>query len=180
MRRLALLSIVAVTACTPVRPLPELSRGPLIDHRDMVELGQSRHLASLVLIRKAARTLEVWAGTQKLLTLDRIQLGRNPVGPKQFEGDGKTPEGRYLIDWRNPHSAYHLSLHVSYPNGQQVFTARTQGRSAGSMIMIHGQPNGYNGRVAGDWTDGCVAVSDIEIEALWDIVPDGAVVEILP
>lgn len=174
MRRLAFVLIAMVAACAPVRPPPRP------DYAAAVAPVPSQHLASLVRIRKAARTLEVWAGKQQLLTLSGIQLGRVAQGAKQFEGDGRTPEGRYLIDWRNPHSAYHLSLHVSYPNGQQVFSARAQGRSAGSMIMIHGQPNGYSGRVPGDWTDGCIAVSNVEIEALWDIVPDGTVVEIMP
>jgi murein L,D-transpeptidase YafK len=173
MRRLVLSALVAVAACTSVQPPP-----PAYDPPSRPE--EVEQIASLLRIRKAARTLEVWSGTRLLLTLSGVQLGRHPLGPKQFEGDGRTPEGRYLIDWRNPHSAYHLSLHVSYPNGQQVLAARNQGRAAGSMIMIHGQPNGYEGRVTGDWTDGCIALSDTEIETLWDIVPDGAVVEILP
>jgi murein L,D-transpeptidase YafK len=173
MRRLALVAFVAVAACAPMPP-------PAPAYHPSAQRDTFEEAASLVRIRKGARTLEVWSGTRLLLTLDGIQLGRNPLGPKQWEGDGRTPEGRYLIDWRNPHSAYHLSLHVSYPTGQQVVAARSQGRSAGSMIMIHGQPNGYAGRVAGDWTDGCIALSDTEIEALWGIVPDGAIVEILP
>lgn len=170
MRRLILVAMLAVGACTPVRLHPTPAYQAPLAHVP----------ASLVRVHKAARTLEVWAGTRPLLMLAGIQLGRQPRGPKQFEGDGKTPEGRYLIDWRNAHSAYHLSLHVAYPSGQQVASARAQGRSAGSMIMIHGQPNGYQGRVAGDWTDGCIAVSDAEIETLWDIVPDGSIIEILP
>jgi murein L,D-transpeptidase YafK len=168
MRRLILLLMLAVAACTPVRRQPQPANAPPVEP------------ASLVRIHKAARTLEVWAGTRPVMTLTGIQLGRDPLGPKQLEGDGRTPEGRYRIDWRNPNSAYHLSLHVSYPDNRQVASARAQGRSAGGMIMIHGQPNGYQGRATGDWTDGCIAVSDAEIEALWDVVPDGAIVEILP
>lgn len=168
MRRLILLPMLAVAACTPVPLQRPPASAPLAEP------------TSLVRIHKAARMLEVWAGTRSVMTLTAIQLGRYPLGPKQFEGDGRTPEGRYRIDWRNPQSAYHLSLHVSYPDDRQVASARAQGRSAGGMIMIHGQPNGYRARVPGDWTDGCIAVSDAEIEALWDIVPDGAIVEILP
>jgi murein L,D-transpeptidase YafK len=174
MRRLVCLILVAVAACAPLRPVA----GPVDTPASRPE--PTSYIASMVRVHKAARTLEVWAGSRPVLMLTGIQLGRSPVGAKQFEGDGRTPEGRYLIDWRNPHSAYHLSLHLSYPNAAQVFAARSQGRSAGSMIMIHGQPNGYAGRMRGDWTDGCIAVSDAEIEALWDIVPDGTVVEILP
>jgi len=173
MRCLAILpaSLIAACAARPAAP-PALAPPP--------SLAQAQPISSLVRIHKAARTLEVWSGTRHLLTLNGIQLGRNPRGAKQFEGDGRTPEGRYLIDWRNPHSAYHLSLHISYPNGPQVAAAHDQGRSAGGMIMIHGQPNGYAGRAPGDWTDGCIALSDSEIETLWDVVPDGAVVEIMP
>lgn len=134
----------------------------------------------LVRIRKAARTLEVWSADQRIFALFGIQLGPNPVGGKQFEGDGRTPEGRYRIDWRNPNSAYHLSLHITYPNTEQVDAARRQGRSAGGMIMIHGQPNGSDERIEDDWTQGCIAVANHEIETLWQIVPDGAMVEILP
>ena len=174
MRRLIILLIAMVAACAPAQPLPRA------DHAATVATRQAAQFANLVRVHKAARTLEVWAGSQQLLTITGIQLGRDPHGAKQFEGDGRTPEGRYLIDWRNPHSAYHLSLHVSYPSAQETVAARAAGRNAGGMIMIHGQPNGYSGRVSGDWTDGCIAVSDVEIEALWDIVPDGSVIEILP
>ena len=170
MRRLLLSVLLMVAACAPTPAPKQPAYVPPVAH----------DVASLVRVHKAARMLEVWEGTRKLLTLTAVQLGREPIGPKRFEGDGRTPEGRYRIDWRNPNSAYHLSLHVSYPDARQVEWARKQGRSAGGMIMIHGQPNGYEGQVAGDWTDGCIAVSDAEIEALWDIVPDGTMIEILP
>jgi murein L,D-transpeptidase YafK len=109
-----------------------------------------------------------------------LQLGGSPNGPKHFEGDERTPEGRYLIDYGNPNSAYHLSLHISYPNERDLAYAAAQGRSAGGMIFIHGQPNDWPaGRVPGDWTDGCIAVSNTEIELLWDAVIDGARIDIV-
>ena len=114
-------------------------------------------------------------------TIRGIQLGDVPVGAKQFEGDEKTPEGHFTIDYGNPNSAYHLSLHIDYPRAEHVAYANARGRSAGGMIMIHGQPNSLPvGRVPGDWTDGCIAVSTAEIEALWEAVPNGTPIEIRP
>lgn len=178
MRRLVPLLVLLTAACTtaPPTPVDTVTTAPL------PALLPPRHeaRADLVRVHKAARVLEVWSGDTRLLSLGSVQLGRTPVGPKRFEGDGRTPEGRYRIDWRNPNSAYHLSLHVSYPDEAQSAYARAMGRSAGGLIMIHGQPNGLGRRMAGDWTDGCIAVSDAEMETLWALVPDGATVEILP
>jgi murein L,D-transpeptidase YafK len=134
----------------------------------------------LIRVRKGLRVMELYSGDRLVHVIEHIQLGDEPVGPKRFEGDERTPEGRYTVDWGNPKSAYHLSLHISYPSAADRAYAAGQGRSAGGMIMIHGQPNGWQGRVAGDWTDGCIALSDAEIEALWDAVPDGTPIEILP
>jgi murein L,D-transpeptidase YafK len=135
----------------------------------------------LIRVRKVQRIMELWSGDRLVRTIEHIQLGSRPRGLKRFEGDGRTPEGRYAIDWGNPASAYHLSLHISYPNAADRAYAAAQGRSAGGMIMIHGQPNGWPaGRVPGDWTDGCIAVSDAEIEALWEAVADGTPIEIVP
>lgn len=132
-------------------------------------------------VNKAARTIELYSGERLVHVIEHIQLGDEPVGPKRFAGDERTPEGRYEIDWGNPQSAYHLSLHISYPNAEDVAQAASYGRSAGGMIMIHGQPNAMAaGRVPGDWTDGCIAVSNEEIESLWEAVPDGTPIELLP
>lgn len=110
-----------------------------------------------------------------------IQLGDAPQGHKQFEGDERTPEGRYLIDYGNPRSAYHLSLHISYPNAADKAFAESRGKSPGGDIFIHGQPNGLVGvRGMGDWTDGCIALSNPEIEELWTLVRDGTPIEITP
>jgi len=134
-----------------------------------------------IVVRKAERTMELYAQGQLVHTIAGVQLGRAPVGPKRFQGDKRTPEGRYTIDYGNPDSRYFLSLHISYPNARDVAFARSQGRSPGGLVFIHGQPNDRpQGRVPGDWTDGCIAVSDEEMEALWRVVPDGAVIDILP
>ena len=136
-----------------------------------------------ILIEKSARTLSVFANGKKLKTY-RVALGRNPVGAKQQEGDKKTPEGIYKIDGRNPQSSFHLALHVSYPSDEDKVRAAERGVSAGSDIMIHGIRNGLGWIGAfhrlNDWTIGCVALTDEEIEELWRATPDGTTVEIRP
>lgn len=112
----------------------------------------------------------------------RISLGRNPVGAKTQEGDGKTPEGLYLVDYRNEKSTFHLALHISYPNDTDRAQASTQGVKPGGLIMIHGMRNhfGFIGRWhrSVDWTDGCIAVTDQEIEEIGRVVKDGTPIEI--
>ena len=132
-----------------------------------------------LLVRKAQRVLDAYSEGHLVRRIEGIQLGDAPAGPKRFEGDERTPEGRYIIDFGNPDSAYHLSLHISYPSDADLRLASAQGRSAGGAIFIHGQPNGHPGRAEGDWTDGCIAVSNDEIEWLWQAVPDGVTIEIL-
>ena len=134
-----------------------------------------------VRVHKAARTMELFARGQLVHVIGYIQLGGAPAGPKHFEGDQRTPEGLYEIDWSNPGSGYHLSLHISYPDERDRAYAAARGRDPGGMIMIHGQPNALPaGRVPGDWTDGCIAVSNAEMDALWQSVPDGTPIEIVP
>jgi murein L,D-transpeptidase YafK len=134
-----------------------------------------------IVVYKAQRRMELWSQGQLAHTITGIQLGDAPVGHKQFQGDERTPEGRYTIDYGNPESAYHLSLHIDYPRAEDVDFARSQGRSPGGQIFIHGQPNSWPAsRVPGDWTDGCIALADEEIEALWEAVPNGTPIEILP
>jgi murein L,D-transpeptidase YafK len=134
-----------------------------------------------IVVEKSARKLSVFANNKKLKTY-RVALGRNPVGPKQREGDNKTPEGIYKIDGRNPRSSFHLALHVSYPSEEDKLRAAERSVSAGSDIMIHGIRNGLGWIGAfhrlKDWTVGCVAVTDKEIEELWRVTPDGMTVEI--
>ena len=143
------------------------------------EVAPSR--ADFVLVDKSDRTLTLMRDGARLKTYTGLQFGAAPQGHKQFEGDERTPEGRYLIDYRNPQSSYHLSLHISYPNAADIAYARQRGRSPGGEIFIHGQPNQLPiGRVTGDWTDGCIAVSNAEIEELWHSVADGTPIEIRP
>jgi murein L,D-transpeptidase YafK len=113
-----------------------------------------------------------------------IALGRNPVGPKTRQGDGKTPEGIYSISGRNPASAFYRALRISYPNPADRAHAKKLGVAPGGDIMIHGLPNGQ-GHIGKahrltDWTEGCIAVTDAEIEEIWRLVPDGTKVKINP
>jgi murein L,D-transpeptidase YafK len=114
----------------------------------------------------------------------RIGLGQAPVGPKEMQGDSKTPEGLYTISGRNPASAYHLSLRISYPNTADIERARKAGVDPGGDIMIHGLPNGERKSAKHapmtDWTVGCIAVTDEEIEEIWRLVPDGTPIQINP
>ncbi|MCB1342461.1 MAG: L,D-transpeptidase family protein [Pseudooceanicola sp.] len=116
---------------------------------------------------------------REVLKSYKIDLGFAPAGPKQFEGDGKTPEGTYLINRRNPNSAFHLSLGISYPNQQDVEYARSQGKRPGGDIFIHGQPND-NKKLSRkpNWTAGCIAVKNREIEDIYAMVRDGTVITI--
>lgn len=136
-----------------------------------------------IVVEKSARRLSVWRNGEKLKTY-RVALGLCPVGRKEQEGDMKTPEGIYAIDYRNPHSDYHLALHISYPSPEDEARAAARGVPAGYDIMIHGLPNGHGwidtfGHWK-DWTAGCIALTDDEIEELWRVTPDGTPVEIRP
>jgi L,D-peptidoglycan transpeptidase YkuD (ErfK/YbiS/YcfS/YnhG family) len=139
--------------------------------------------ADKVLIEKQARRLTLFAKGEVIKTY-KIALGGNPVGPKDRRGDNKTPEGTYIIDARNGNSAYHLALHISYPNEIDQLRARELGVSPGGDIMIHGIKNGFAPLGAAhaerDWTDGCIAVTNQEMAEIYKLVPNGTVVEITP
>lgn len=137
--------------------------------------------ADFVLVDKSDRTLTLYANSRPYRTIAGLQFGAEPQGHKRFEGDERTPEGRYTIDYANPDSSYWLSLHISYPNAADRAHAEARGRSPGGAIFLHGQPNWLPvGRLPGDWTDGCIALSNAEIEELWKLVPDGTPIEIRP
>jgi murein L,D-transpeptidase YafK len=137
--------------------------------------------ADFVLVDKSDRALTLYADGRPYRTITGLQFGADPRGHKRFEGDERTPEGRYTIDYANPDSSYWLSLHISYPNATDRAYAAERGRSPGGAIFLHGQPNWLPaGRLPGDWTDGCIALSNAEIEELWQLVPDGTPIEIRP
>lgn len=117
-------------------------------------------------------------GAGKVLKTYDIGLGFQPVGHKQFEGDGKTPEGSYMINYKNPKSEYHLSLKVNYPNAQDRAFARAQGKSPGGDIFIHGEPNRPG--APRDWTAGCIAVTDAQMEEIYSMIEVGTMIHIFP
>ncbi len=139
--------------------------------------------ADKVLIEKKERRLTVLSKGEVIKTY-KIALGGNPVGPKERQGDKKTPEGTYIIDSRNINSGYHLSLHISYPNEKDKMRAKELGVSPGGDIMIHGIKNGFSWVGAShaevDWTKGCIAVTDEEMEEIYKFVPNDTIVEIRP
>jgi tetratricopeptide (TPR) repeat protein len=136
-----------------------------------------------ILIEKKERRLML-ISKGEVLKIYKIALGGNPNGPKECQGDNKTPEGTYVIDSRNKDSRYHLSLHISYPNERDKKRARELGVSPGGNIMIHGIKNGFSwvgdSHAEVDWTKGCIAVTDEEIEEIAKIAPKGTIVEIKP
>ncbi len=141
-----------------------------------------------VRVYKSKRFLEVLQNDQVIKSYP-IRLGFNPIGHKTTEGDGKTPEGLYTLDWRNPNSQFYKSLHISYPNADDIAQAKARGVSAGSAIMIHGSPNSLNATpttelydklLPKDWTHGCIAVSNQDMDELWENITDGTAIEILP
>lgn len=112
----------------------------------------------------------------------RVALGRGGLAPKRRQGDGRTPEGLYRIDYRNPASKFHLALHISYPQTADEQRAQRLGISPGGDIMIHGLGREFSWvgsrHLLSDWTEGCIAVTDSEIEEIWELVPDGTPVEV--
>jgi len=139
--------------------------------------------ADYVLVRKSTKELTLFSGSRRIKTY-KIALGKNPVGHKVIEGDKRTPEGSYFIDARNENSKYHLALHISYPDRIDAMKARSLGSSPGGGIMIHGTGDEYEwmGKLHAsiNWTDGCIAVTNKEIEEIWQLVPDGTRIEIMP
>lgn len=131
-----------------------------------------------VIVRKGDRVMELWHHDRVLRSFD-IQLGRNPLGHKEQQGDGRTPEGEFIVDRRNPGSSFHLSLGINYPRPEDTARAQELGVSPGGDIFIHGRGPDYR-RVRGDWTEGCIAVRDREIEVIYSMVRDGTPVTILP
>lgn len=162
MRALALLPLVLLTGCGA-------KKAPLTEHADRVLIEKSKH------------TMTLYQGTRVLRTY-RVSIGHGDGGPKRREGDHQTPEGLYTIDAQNPHSDYYRALHVSYPNADDRARAAAAGVPPGGDIMIHGIKNGFGWlgplHRKKDWTEGCIAVTDAEMDEVWKLVPVGTPVEI--
>lgn len=136
-----------------------------------------------VIVLKKERTLQLMSHG-KIVKTYKVALGGNPVGPKVQQGDRRTPEGVYVLDYRNVHSQYYKSIHISYPNAADRAKAAKLNVRTGRDIFLHGLPNGEravgSAHRATDWTDGCVAVTDEEIDEIWKLVADGTPIEIRP
>ncbi|CAK16958.1 L,D-transpeptidase family protein [Pseudomonas entomophila] len=136
-----------------------------------------------VLVLKSERRLQLISRGEPLKTY-RISLGKQPKGAKEREGDKKTPEGLYWLDWRKVSDRYNLAMHISYPNITDAAKARRDGVAAGSMIMIHGTPineeypEWYFHTL--DWTEGCIAMRNDDMREVWSMVKDGTMIEIRP
>jgi len=145
--------------------------------------GNRPSKADKIMVEKGARRLTLFLDGRKLKEY-RIALGFSPIGPKEHEGDGRTPEGIYTIDFHKPDSAFHRALRVSYPSAEDNARASAAGLSPGGDIMIHGLPNGLGTLGAvhrlRDWTAGCIAVTDPEIDEIYDLVSDGTPIDIRP
>ncbi|MFV0624294.1 murein L,D-transpeptidase family protein [Sphingomonas sp. ac-8] len=145
-------------------------------------MAPAERQADRILVSKADRRLHLLRSGVPIRTY-RIVMGANwDQGAKRQEGDERTPEGRYVIDWRNPRSSAHLSLHISYPDAGDRAAAQRRNVAPGGDIMIHGLPNGW-GLLAPihrlhNWTDGCIGVTNAEMEEIWSLVPTGTPIAI--
>lgn len=139
--------------------------------------------ADHVIVEKRKRRLSLWSNG-RLLRSYRVALGPTPRGHKRREGDGRTPEGIYILDWRNPNSQFYKSIHISYPGPNDLAHAASRGVDPGGLIMIHGlspvkAPLGPD-HARRDWTQGCIAVTNREIDEIWSLVEDGTPIVIRP
>ena len=165
---MAVLSIVAVIVGTPA----DAQLPPVISNS-----------IDLVLVYKSDRLLQL-KSKGRVVRSYAIALGAQPEGHKLSEGDNRTPEGVYTLDWRNADSQFYRSIHISYPREDDRAAASRRGLSPGGLIMIHGLPNGRRAddmnHPNNDWTNGCVAVTNDEIDEIWSLVEDGTTIIIYP
>lgn len=149
----------------------------------LAQLAVAEDAVDLVRVHKSDRTLQL-ISKGKVVYEFPVVLGGNPVGHKRQEGDGRTPEGRYVLDYKKVDSAFYRAVRISYPNAEDVEAARRAGVPPGGQIMIHGQKNGF-GWLSGisqrfDWTNGCVALTNAQMDVVWRTVKVGTPIELLP
>ncbi len=181
MRYVAVFILLFLVNCSPpVEPVKKPEDIPSIDVESARGTLIQKVTTDYILVEKSKRKMQLYSNN-KVIREYNVSLGRNPVGAKRQQGDNKTPEGNYRIISRKSDSMYHLSLKISYPNEQDIEQARIMGVQPGDYIMIHGLPDDYGTRPRPkDWTFGCIAVTNEEIEEIWRLVPDGATIEIRP
>lgn len=139
--------------------------------------------ADFVLVDKSDQRLYLYRG-ERLLAALPVVFGGNPQGHKQQEGDQRTPEGRYVLDYKKADSGYYRAIHISYPNAADVASAQARGVAPGGLIMLYGQRNGWGWAAfltqRFNWTNGCVALSDADMEQVWQSVDVGTPIELRP
>ena len=179
----AALCVIVLAAPASTATAASASSTPNFDSRTARLRDSDLPIATHVVVHKGQRRLEIFQGDEQLREF-RIALGGDPSGHKMFEGDSRTPEGRYMLGARNPRSEFFLSMHVSYPNAADTARARKMGRRPGGLIMVHGQPNEpkrsaryYENE---DWTDGCIALSNADMMEFWLLVPSNTPIDIRP
>jgi murein L,D-transpeptidase YafK len=183
MFRVLVASLIILSAATRADAETPLSSSAVATSSSDLGLDAALPLADSIVVRKGQRRLHLMRNGEVVRSF-KIALGLRPDGHKQFEGDYRTPEGRYRLVRRNPNSEYFLSIQISYPNDTDLARARKQGVRPGGAIMIHGQPNiptrsrDYYATV--DWTEGCIAVSNSDMVEIWLMTPPDIPIEIQP
>lgn len=184
-----LMLLAASTGAGAMSFLPGFFAREAADANDEVQQGlQTLYegvLADKVVVRKTERRLYLMKDDRPFRSYP-VSLGSNPVGHKLAQGDGRTPEGSYVLDWRNQRSQFYKSINISYPSPADRLRSQRLGVNPGGLIMIHGQPRPNHHRElqqalsSEDWTQGCVAVSNLAIDEIWELTRDGTPIEILP
>ncbi|MEC7377931.1 MAG: L,D-transpeptidase family protein [Pseudomonadota bacterium] len=180
---LAVIALFSLTLATPLSADELLARADARIPTPGAYSGADIPTISEVVVRKGERRLYLMDG-DAVVSSYRISLGDNPEGHKLYEGDERTPEGNYTLDWRNAESDFYKSIHISYPSERDRELASAWGLDPGGSIMIHGLPNDAGDMAfafAGlDWTDGCIAVTNEEMDEIWALVSNGTPISILP
>jgi len=176
-----------ITKASPVAPVakPPLPATATLQMLPPATLARPLDTVAIdkILVIKSAHRLELMSRGEPVKAY-RVSLGKQPRGPKLIEGDRRTPEGFYWVDWRKTSDRFNLALHVSYPNNLDSARAQKEGVNPGGMIMIHGTPisdeypEWYFGSL--DWTDGCIAMNNADMREVWSLVKDGTMIEIRP
>lgn len=183
MRRFLATLTLAVCACAAIAAVTVSTPRPAMAGEALAAVNPTAMIIDKIIVEKTERRLTLLSEGRPVRTWP-IALGWEPEGHKRYEGDGRTPEGWYVIDFRNPDSIYYRSLRISYPNPQDRAAAAAIGKSPGGDIYIHGQPttikSSLRAKTMKDWTAGCVAVSNDAMDEIWRLVDLGTPIEILP
>ncbi|OUY08746.1 L,D-transpeptidase family protein [Acinetobacter populi] len=188
MKKLIILLVLLIVAVLLVLRFNQFMPSPTTEKTAIQPVDWQHVVVDKVEVYKSRRELKLLQQGQVIKTY-KMRLGFEPVGHKTTEGDGKTPEGLYRLDWRNPNSQFYKSLHISYPNAQDQAQAKARGVSAGGDVMIHGSMKALGGAKgqplyhylpAKDWTWGCIAVSNEDMDELWNQIKNNTPIEIFP